>query len=130
MSNIRILIVEDDQAMAKLMENYIEDIGMESIGTVASGKLAITKAKDENPDIILMDIAIEGDMDGIEVATNIASETKIPIIFTSATSEDDIVEKLQNNKYPYQYACMSKPILKPILKMKIDMALKVKKMMD
>lgn len=127
MAMTKVLIVEDDKPMAMLVQKYLKELGMEPTGAVSSGEEALSSIQDKEPDVILMDISIEGEVDGITLANQISSDHKIPIIFTSATSEDAIVEKLQKNKYPYQYACITKPVLKPVLKSKIEMALKVKK---
>lgn len=84
----KVLIVEDNLVLAYLMESYLEESGCaEVIGSVDNGADAIQMALDLNPDVILMDIRIEGDIDGIETADMINESSDIPIIYTSGNSE-------------------------------------------
>ncbi len=92
--NKKVLIVEDEQLVAYLMENYVNNSGCSSvIGSVDNGNDAIEIAEKEKPDYILMDVRIEGDKDGIETALSINKNLNIPIIFTSGNSDAKTTER-------------------------------------
>jgi CheY-like chemotaxis protein len=90
----KVLIVEDEQLVAYLMENYVNSNGCCSVvGSVDNGEDAISIADKEKPDVILMDIRIEGDKDGIDTAIAINQEHNIPIIYTSGNSDEKTTER-------------------------------------
>ena len=90
----RVLIVEDNLMIAYLMETYLQESGyVEVIGSVDNGADAIKMAIDLNPDVILMDIRIEGDIDGIETADMINESSEIPIIYTSGNSDQKTTDR-------------------------------------
>ena len=101
-----VLIVEDDDLICHLIEWRLQKLGYSVIGKAATGKDAITLTAETNPDAILMDIAIKGDMDGIETAKIIKEKFNIPIIFLTASSDD----RTLNRVIPFQPA---QYILKP-----------------
>ena len=70
MSKARVLVVEDEAIVAMETAKSLQNLGYEVISTVNSGDVAIKKAEDENPDIILMDIRIQGDKDGMRIPVN------------------------------------------------------------
>lgn len=84
----KILIVEDEYLISFLMEHYISESCATVIACVDNGDDAIEISKREKPDIILMDIRIEGDKDGIETALEINKNKNIDIIFTSGNSDE------------------------------------------
>jgi CheY-like chemotaxis protein len=93
----KVLIVEDEQLVAYLMENYVtENNCCEVIASVDNGDEAVEIAKNEKPDFILMDVRIEGDKDGIETALTINREQNIPIIYTSGNSDEKTTERAKN----------------------------------
>jgi response regulator of citrate/malate metabolism len=90
----KVLIVEDEQLVAYLMENYVtENNCCEVIASVDNGDEAIEIAKNEKLDFILMDVRIEGDKDGIETALTINKEHDIPIIYTSGNTDEKTTER-------------------------------------
>ena len=90
----KVLIVEDEQLVAYLMENYVNNSGCCSvIGSVDNGDEAIEIAEKEKPDYILMDVRIEGDKDGIETAISINKNLNIPIIYTSGNTDQKTTER-------------------------------------
>ncbi len=84
MEQSRILIVEDEAIIAKEMENQLQDLGYEVTSIVDTGEKAIERAEEDKPDLILMDIRIKGEMDGIEAAEEIRNRFGIPDIFSTA----------------------------------------------
>lgn len=98
MSSKTILVVEDEAIIAMLLQKVLEKMGYTVAGPVANGEDAIRIAESENPDLILMDIRIEGDIDGIETTLRIHKNSDIPVIYLTAHSDPDTVERaMQTN---------------------------------
>ena len=107
MSNeVTILIVEDERIVAKDIQVSLEDLGYQVLGIASSGKEAIDKAAQVRPDIVLMDINLKGDMDGIDTAKYIKSSFDILIIYLTAYADDNTLERAKETE-PIGY------ILKP-----------------
>lgn len=107
MKKIRILIVEDEALIAKCLKMTLESQGYEVIGFVASGEKAIITTKEKNPDIILMDIHLSGEIDGIDAAKEIIENKNIPIIFMTGYDMTNFIERAQKIN---PAACLNKPI--------------------
>ena len=93
MDKIKILVVEDEIIVAMELKQQLETMGYEVVGTAASGKEAIEVALEKNPDVILMDIMLKGEMDGIEAAEKIHNYQDTHIIYTTAYSDKEILER-------------------------------------
>ena len=89
----RVLLVEDDFILALVHRKYLERIGCEVIGTATDGEGAILSALKYLPDFILMDIRLEGEMDGIDAMSKIQAESNIPVIYVTGNSEPSVFEK-------------------------------------
>jgi CheY-like chemotaxis protein len=87
MSKANILIVEDEQIIALDIQNSLEDSGYVVVGRADRGDDAIKKTGELQPDLILMDINIKGEMDGIEAAERIRTQFNLPVIFLTAFSD-------------------------------------------
>ena len=98
MSAKTILVVEDEAIIAMLLQKVLEAIGYTVAGPVANGEDAIRIAESEHPDLILMDIRIEGDIDGIETTLRIHEKYDIPIIYLTAHSDPDTYERAMQTK--------------------------------
>lgn len=83
----KVLIVEDDLILNLLYENYMEKLGFDTEGELVYGKTAIDVTKKVNPDLILMDIFLEGEMDGIEAMQKIRAFSDVPVIFITGNSD-------------------------------------------
>ena len=90
--NERILIVEDEAITALDLKYSLEELGYEIVDTVDTGQDAIDTAAETVPDVVLMDIKLKGDMEGIEAA-EVISELRIPIIYLTANTDTDTFEK-------------------------------------
>jgi len=116
MNKIKILIVEDEAIIAQFLKMELEDEGFEVCKFVPSGEEAIIEAQKLNPDLILMDIHLSEEIDGIEAALKIIEYKSIPIIFMTGYSESNIFIRAQEVN-PAAY--LHKPIeiynLKPII---------------
>lgn len=93
---IRVALVEDNVAVAEGTRSGLELEGYEVVGIAASGQQAIDLAEETNPDIIIMDIKIVGPMDGIEAASIIYERWQTPIVFLSAFSDDDLLNRARD----------------------------------
>ncbi|MBU1191090.1 MAG: PAS domain-containing protein [Gammaproteobacteria bacterium] len=102
----RILVVEDEPLMAQDIRLKLEETGYKIIGTCASGAQAVELAATNHPDLILMDIVLEGTMTGIEAARLIREKNDIPIIYLTAYADDKLIEQAKITD-PFGY------ILKP-----------------
>jgi len=85
--NKTVLIVEDDLILNLLYESYLEKLGFETHGELVYGKTAVDMTRKIKPDLILMDIALEGDMNGIEAAQKIREFSNVPVIFITGNSD-------------------------------------------
>src|ERR1051326_5669982 len=80
----RILIVEDEQIIAADLRNHVKRLGHDVIGMAIAGEEAIEMADQLNPDLVLMDVRLEGTMSGTEAAREIQERTGAPIVFITA----------------------------------------------
>jgi two-component system sensor histidine kinase UhpB len=103
----RILVVEDEKIIAKDIESTLKRIGHESAGTVSKGEDAIRIAGETRPDLILMDITLKGEIDGIEAARIVNETLKIPVVYITAHQDEDTIEKTKNTN-PFGY--ITKPL--------------------
>ena len=92
---LRILIVEDDPAVATLLQDMVEDAGAQSVGTITSALAAIGAAAVIAPDIVLMDVRLHGAMDGVEATEVIrARRSAAVVIITGAGADPEIGKRL------------------------------------
>jgi len=120
MNDFRILIVEDELIIAKNTAKKLLDAGYDVFKTVSSGKAAIESIQENLPDLILMDIAIKGNLDGIETALKIKSIADIPLIFLTAYATDEIMERASKTGC---YGYLIKPFRDKELQASVKMAL-------
>src|SRR5262245_24036630 len=101
--NSKVLIVEDERIVAEDLRSKLESNGYQVIGVCDSGKSAIEVAKSHRPDLILMDVRIRGDLNGIETAIVIGSQfdQPIPIIFLTASYSKDYPVLKALDSYAY-----------------------------
>lgn len=122
MSKASILVVEDEVIIAMEIENSLHNLGYEVTSIVNSGDQAIKKVGLEEPDLILMDIRINGDKDGIETAEIIRKRFGIPVVFSTAYLDEKRIERA---KITMPFGYVLKPIQERDLKVTLDMALYV-----
>lgn len=97
--NKKVLIVEDDLILNLLYESYMEKLGFETEGELVYGKTAIETAKKIDPDLILMDISLEGDMDGIEAMMEIRKFSDVPVIYITGNSDKAHHDRAKDTNY-------------------------------
>lgn len=120
MARAKILIVEDESLIAEEIRKRLLGLGYDIVGVVTSGLEAVKLASASSPDLILMDVRLRGDMDGIEAAAQIRRQREIPIIFLTAYADDETLERAKRIE-PFGY--ILKPFRDQELVIAIDMAL-------
>lgn len=115
-----ILIVEDETIIGLDLQKRLEKFGYTVVDLVSTGRQAIAQASDARPGIVLMDIMLGGDIDGIEAATEIRKTLDIPIIFLTAFADDATLERAKQAE-PFGY--ILKPFKERELYTTIEMAL-------
>ncbi|MGP1680679.1 MAG: sensor histidine kinase [Burkholderiales bacterium] len=93
----RVLIVEDDNNIARALTIKLERLGYEITGVVDNGIDAIREAGATQPDIVLMDIVLKGQMDGIETAKIVQRDYGLPVIFLTSHADDSTIEKAEQS---------------------------------
>ncbi len=119
-SPARLLVVEDELIVSADLQDQLVRLGYQVAGAAVTGEDAIKKAASLTPDIVLMDIILKGEMDGIEASAVIREQTHIPVIFLTANSNDGILERAKVTE-PFGY--LLKPFEQRHLKTTIEMAL-------
>lgn len=116
MGTIRILQVEDEAMIAFCQKLELKQAGYDVIYSAVTGEEAVHAMQREIPDLVLMDIRLAGDMDGVEAAKEILSIARIPIIFMTGYSNPETREKAMRLK-PLDY--LIKPVaiqdLQPVI---------------
>jgi CheY-like chemotaxis protein len=115
-----ILIVEDEMVLAMSMRLDIENMGYRVSGVAMSGEEAIALVEGGCPDLILMDITLDGEMDGIATANQIIERHSVPIVFLTGNSDEDTIKRLGETS-PYGF--LKKPVFEQALKESIENAL-------
>lgn len=118
---IKIMIVEDERVVAEDIKQTLRKKDFEIVAMSQTGEEAIEKAKAHNPDLVLMDIMLAGEMNGIEATKIIQGELNIPVIYVTAYAEEDTLSKAKQTN-PYGF--LVKPIKEQELYATIEMALK------
>ena len=112
-----VIIVEDDLILNLLYESYLERLGFQTEGELVYGKTAVEVAKELNPDLIIMDISLEGEMDGIDAMKEIRKFSEVPVIYITGNSDPYHVERAKETNY-LDY--LTKPIEFDDLKQSIE----------
>jgi len=120
MEKARIFIVEDEALVARDIEISLGDLGFAVSGTASSGEKAIIKVGENRPDLVLMDIMLKGEMNGIETASEIRARFNIPVIYLTAHADE---EMFQSAKLTEPFGYILKPFEERDLGRTIDMAL-------
>ena len=125
MGKVNIQIVEDESIIAKDMQMTLQQLGYAVTAVVSSGELAVEKAGENRPDLVLMDIVLQGEMDGIEAAGQIRSQFDIPVIYLTAYSDEKTLERA---KITEAFGYILKPFEERELHTAIEMAIYKHKM--
>ncbi len=120
MSGARILIVEDQRLIAADLENTLQKLGYTTVGVAPTGEEAVQKAGSCTPELVLMDIRLRGDMDGIEAAGIIRERYDLPVVYLTAYADE---ETLLRAKLTTPFGYVVKPFNERELRAAIEIAL-------
>lgn len=120
MESCKLLVVEDEAVSALDIMETVEGLGHTVVDHVMTGSEAIAKAKEHTPDLILMDIKLKGEMDGIQAATTIWETQGIPIVFLTAFADE---ATLSRAKLAQPYGYVLKPFEEDDIRTSIELAL-------
>src|SRR5262249_53667965 len=111
-----VLVVEDEGVVALDIAAQVGALGYDVVGTAASGKDAIEKTRAHRPDVVLMDVRLQGEMDGPAAAEQIHAWSDVPVIFLTAFADDATLGRIREDD-PSAY------LLKPFDERELGMAL-------
>lgn len=120
MEREKILIVEDDLITSRIIKRILENKGYNISAIVDTSDKILTSIEDMRPDLILMDIVIKGEMNGIESARIIKDRYEIPVIYLTSDSSDQTIERAKDTE-PFGY--LIKPLNEKILLTTIELAI-------
>ncbi|MCB0338429.1 MAG: response regulator [Bdellovibrionales bacterium] len=120
MGKSRILVVEDEAAVSLDIEEALRHLGYEVTSVVDTGEEAVLAVEKDKPDLVLMDIILKGEMDGIEAAAHIRDRYKIPVVYLTAHADEST---LRRAKVTTPYGYILKPFQELELKPAIELAL-------
>ncbi|HTH14761.1 MAG TPA: response regulator, partial [Spirochaetia bacterium] len=132
----RIFIVEDEPIISRDLQIRLTRYGYEVCGIESDGRSALARIGEARPDIILMDINIEGDLDGIQVAGEVNLWWHIPVLFLTAYSDDETFERAKAVKpagfivKPFHDVLMRKTIELALHKAKWDESLLIQSQLN
>ena len=116
----RIMVVEDEAVISMEIQDRLTKMGHSICGTAASGEEAVSIATAKRPDLILMDVHLRGEVDGVQTAKQIRDRIEIPIIYLTAFADDRTVERAKQTE-PFGY--LIKPFSEKELYAAIETAL-------
>ncbi len=116
----RIAVVDDESIVAMDMKSTLCKLGYEVSGTAPSGQEAVTMTTKLKPDLVLMDIRLNGELDGIEAARQIQSQCDVPVVYVTAYADEATLARARET-YPYGY--LVKPVQEAALSSTITTAL-------
>jgi len=102
MSNKKILVVEDESIIAEDIADSLTALGYQVTGIVYSGEEALQSAAEVRPDLVLMDVNLQGEIDGIAAAEQIRSRFQIPVVYLTAYADENTLRRVNATK-PFGY---------------------------
>lgn len=115
---VKILIVEDEMLIAANISLQLNELGYEVVAIVPRGEEALSIIQENTPDIMLLDVNLKGNLDGIETAKSMQKTHDIPVIYLTANTDDDHFNRAKETR---PYAFISKPFKKRDLQRAIEL---------
>ena len=115
-----ILLVEDEFIIAQMISNHLQSMGYESTHIAMSGEKALEVFQEQDFDLLLVDVKLNGVMDGIETVEKIRETSSVPVIYLSGNSDRQTISRSEHTK-PIDY--MVKPLKMDLLQKAIERAL-------
>jgi CheY-like chemotaxis protein len=119
MPKIKVLVVEDESLVAKDIHNMLRGQGYEVVGVLSTGEEALRVMPEAKPDLVLMDIVLKGEMDGIAAAERIWEDHSVPVIYLTAYADETTLSRAKITE-PFGY--ILKPFDERELQTTIEMA--------
>ncbi|MGA7933096.1 MAG: ATP-binding protein [Kovacikia sp.] len=116
----RVLVVEDERVIARHLQSVLERLGHTVTGSTDSGIQAIQAAAATKPDVVIMDISLKGNIDGVEAAEQIYQSFNIPVIYLTAYADNATLQRVKRSS-PYGF--LLKPLRSKDLESTIEIAL-------
>jgi CheY-like chemotaxis protein len=107
--NPKILIVEDENIIAFDIRVMLEDLGYMVSAIVSSGEESIREASKKKPDLVLMDIKLKGNIDGVSAGQEIFKQFRIPIVYLTAYSDPATIKRINNERNGNSTTVINKP---------------------
>jgi len=102
MESARILVVEDEAIIAMDIQNMLKKCGFNECDVSYSGEESVIKALAKNPDLVLMDVKLKGNLDGVSAAEQIQARLNIPVVYITGYGEETILKKAKKtNSFNY-----------------------------
>ena len=108
MDTTQVLVVEDEGVVALDIQSRLAKLGYTVLAVVDSGEEAVRKATEVRPDLVLMDVRLKGEMDGVEAAERIRADLDIPVIYLTAYADEPTVQRAKVTE-PFGY--LRKPLV-------------------
>ena len=102
MNEYSLLIAEDERIVARDLKGSLEGMGYEVVEIVSSGEQAIESAGNNRPDLVLMDIVLKGEIDGVDASREIKERYDIPVVYLTAHTDLGTIERVKQTE-PYGY---------------------------
>jgi len=120
MAKAQIMVVEDDNIVVMELRDRLQSLGYAVSGVASYGEEAVVKAGEMYPDLVLMDIRLKGNMDGIEAAEEIIARFDIPVVYLTALADKNTLQRAELTKH---YGYIGKPFDERELRAAIETAL-------
>jgi len=120
MDKSRILIVEDERITSDHLRRLLKRLGYDVVGIAGNGTEALERLKNLHPDLLLVDIGLPGDLDGVQIAQQTREDRDIPVVFLTAFSDTDTIRRARISE-PYGF--IVKPFVEEELHATIEIAL-------
>ncbi len=118
MAQTRILIAEGEPQVARDLQRQLSELGYEPLADTALAESAVQLAEEQRPDLVLMDIHLEGEMDGIAAAQIIRDRLDLPVVFLAAFTDEETLDRVKRSE-PFGY------ILKPVEKRELQIVIEI-----
>ena len=118
MAKTKIMVVEDENIVAKDIQNRLESLGYRVTSVVATGEKALQEITENVPDLVLMDIMLKGNVDGVQAAERIRERISVPIVYLTAYADQITLDRAKITE-PYGY------LLKPFEKRELCAAIEI-----
>ena len=120
----KLIIAEDNMVSAMELEEYLSARGRWVVGLATSGTEALDMARSISPDLLLIEIMVPGEMDGVSIAQEIKAEIDIPVVFLVGDTDQALIERA---KQISSYSCIRKPFQTELVEAVIEAALQREK---